>query len=424
MSGSQSFWNEEAPDPKGRARSSVSMRRVGIGFLLLCAVLSLPACAVSTGATDKSTSNPATSTIVATLSPHAAPRFMAGDKPFRFLSALLPGWYWDQWSEANDVAFVTEAKQAGFSVIHPMLPIYERPLGHFDEKELRHLDHLMDVAARNDMYVILPFFHGLAIASDPYDAFYDPEGIEGLVRHPKLREGFKRHMAKLITRVNTVNGRKYSEDPTILSWMIAEEIVAAGRNYESGRLPSVTPTEIATWVQETATYIKTLDGRHLVSNNTGGGMGEYESLGQDWRPIFDVPAVDFTEAEDPGARIILERQNPQVADRLFTLNKPVVLMLSFTGCIDQERYGRDYPWQADMFRRAANAWISKGAAGVTIFAWQPGAVSAPEVDRDQSYSIGNTPIAGAMRDISSRLATLNVPPKPLEFVTLRRDDAE
>ncbi len=36
--------------------------------------------------------------------------------------------------------------------------------------------------------------------------------------------GFKLIIDKLLTRTNSVNGRKYSEDPTILAWETGNEM--------------------------------------------------------------------------------------------------------------------------------------------------------------------------------------------------------
>jgi len=326
--------------------------------------------------------------------------------------------YWGEWSMANDVAIVTEAKQAGFTVLNIMLPEYEKSLGIYNENELKHLDHFMDVASQNGIYVILPFEHGLGMAqpsAQGEDAFANPGGVEGLIHQPALRDGFKNHMAELITRVNTVNSRKYSDDPTILSWMVIIEIVGAPFNYPQG-FPNVTAVEIANWLQENAAYIKTLDANHLVSINTGAPIDAFDSLQQDWSQILQVPDLDFIEAEDAEARIRDHPDQMSTFDTIYALHKPVVAMLSYTGGgVDRNIYCKDYKWQADAYRQVVDLYAKKGAVGFGIFSWRSSHNTEWEC---YSYDINTPNVVTAMQDISSKLGSLNTPPQPLDFVKL------
>ena len=42
-------------------------------------------------------------------------------------------------------------------------------------------------------------------------------------REPKAQEAFRFAVKQLVTRKNTVNGRAYTDDPTIMSWQLANE---------------------------------------------------------------------------------------------------------------------------------------------------------------------------------------------------------
>lgn len=374
-------------------------------------------------ATPVATSSPMPTQAWTPIPPSETPTPQAGfvidGKPFKFLGAFVAGSYWGEWSEANDIAIVTEAKEAGLTVLHLMPPQYEKILGNYNEEELKHLDHFMDVASQNGMYINFPFLQGLATATQAGteygDAFANPGGIEGLIHQPALRTAFKAHMAKLITRVNTVNGRKYSEDPALMSWMVAEEIVSTPSNYPQG-FPNVTAAEVADWVQENAAYIKTLDPNHLVSLNTTGGIDEFHILKQGWRPILQAPALDFIEFEDAEARIRDHPIEMPVIDTVYTLNKPVVMMLSLTGGeVDRDKYCTDYQWQADAYRQVVDLYLEKGAAGFSIFSWRSSQNSNWEC---YSYNINTPEVIQAMQDISNKLGPLNVPPQPLGFVKL------
>ena len=131
------------------------------------------------------------------------------------------------WSKAADDDLIKSAKTNGITVLQVEPPLFEWQLGVYQETELIKLDHLLDSASRNGVYVIIPFIQGWAISLSPdKNPYYNLGGIEGLVKDQRLREGFKKRMAALITRVNTVNGKKYNEDPTILAWMLCTEIVS------------------------------------------------------------------------------------------------------------------------------------------------------------------------------------------------------
>ena len=68
---------------------------------------------------------------------------------------------------------------------------------------------------------------------------------------------YRAHIQTVINRVNTVNGRKYRDDPVIFSWQLANE----PRDYP------------ANWIGDTAQYIKSLDPNHMVSVGSEGTWG-------------------------------------------------------------------------------------------------------------------------------------------------------
>ena len=68
---------------------------------------------------------------------------------------------------------------------------------------------------------------------------------------------YRAHIQTVINRTNTVNGRKYRDDPTIFSWQLANE----PRDYP------------ANWIGDTAQFIKSLDPNHMVSVGSEGTWG-------------------------------------------------------------------------------------------------------------------------------------------------------
>ncbi|MEH0153283.1 hypothetical protein V6R21_04000 [Limibacter armeniacum] len=70
---------------------------------------------------------------------------------------------------------------------------------------------------------------------------------------------FEAFLAMLINRTNSINGKAYKEDPTIMAWQLANE----PRGYDQREA-------YLKWVDHTASYIKSLDSKHLVCIGTEG----------------------------------------------------------------------------------------------------------------------------------------------------------
>lgn len=78
----------------------------------------------------------------------------------------------------------------------------------------------------------------------------------------KANDLFKQHLKKTINRTNSITGKLYKEDPTIMAWQLANE----PRGYGN-------PKVLQKWIHKTARYIKSLDRNHLVSIGSEGDAG-------------------------------------------------------------------------------------------------------------------------------------------------------
>ncbi|KAJ3316494.1 hypothetical protein HDU76_001753 [Blyttiomyces sp. JEL0837] len=74
---------------------------------------------------------------------------------------------------------------------------------------------------------------------------------------------FKWLINAVLTRTNTVTGVQYKNDPTIFAWETGNELSL----YDSTPLPP------ASWTLDIASYIKSIDGNHLVMDGTNGVSG-------------------------------------------------------------------------------------------------------------------------------------------------------
>jgi mannan endo-1,4-beta-mannosidase len=69
---------------------------------------------------------------------------------------------------------------------------------------------------------------------------------------------------KVITHSNTVNGKAYTQDPTIISWELANE--------PRPMRPAAIPAYLQ-WIDTASAFIKSLDANHLVTTGSEGWIG-------------------------------------------------------------------------------------------------------------------------------------------------------
>jgi len=148
---------------------------------------------------------------------------------------------------------------------------------------------------------------------------------------------FDDYVRAVVSRRNSVTGQLYRDDPTILSWQLANEprpggSSAAGRNHMKAYLA---------WIGGTARLIKSIDPNHMVSTGSEGTMGCIDSE----KCVADAhrsPSIDYVNAHiwpqnwswaDPkdlaGTWPTVERNTREYLARQVaiarTLNKPLVI---------------------------------------------------------------------------------------------------
>lgn len=130
--------------------------------------------------------------------------------------------------------------------------------GVYNEEAIRRLDLALAAAAENGIRLIMvmsnywPFLGNMkqyverALGpGNHYSLFYTD---------PKVKQYYKDWLRTIITRTNSITGQKYSEDPTVLSWELANE-PRVDMNWEKdqGLEPGLI---ICNWVAEMSAYIK------------------------------------------------------------------------------------------------------------------------------------------------------------------------
>ncbi|KAI8471837.1 MAG: glycoside hydrolase superfamily [Monoraphidium minutum] len=204
--------------------------------------------------------------------------------------------------EAVDDAFkqarmmgMTAARTWGHSITQAF-PFQTAP-GQYDPKGLAALDYVLDSASRHGIQLILSFvdnwkyYNGVAQFVDwcgpgrtmerPVDAGGDTDDTKWgpdqkryeAGRHalffsePKCISMFQDHVKFMVNRKNSINGRVYKADPTILSWNVVNE-----PRCEVWVTPDC-PARLNAWYSTMASFIKAQDPNHLVSSGSEGFFG-------------------------------------------------------------------------------------------------------------------------------------------------------
>lgn len=226
--------------------------------------------------------------------------------------------------------------------------------GQYSPELLIGLDVLLDEMGKRDMVAVLYLTNywqwsgGMSqymswLTGDPP---FDPsvtgdwngfmQNTARFYRSDKAQLWYQDLIRSLVTRTNTINGRSYLEDPTIMSWQLANEPRPGSDQDGRPHFP-----QYKEWIASTTRFIKSLDSNHLVSTGSEGAMGtlrdlalyqEAHSLGEvdyltfhlwpkNWN-WFDVtrPEATFAEALIKSKSYLLEHL--QVAR---ALGKPIVL---------------------------------------------------------------------------------------------------
>ncbi|KAJ2786518.1 hypothetical protein GGI15_001450 [Coemansia interrupta] len=69
--------------------------------------------------------------------------------------------------------------------------------------------------------------------------------------NPAAQRVYREHVRALVTRVNSVNGVRYADDPAVLAWELMNEPQAS--------------RHVARWIAESAALVRSLDANHLVT---------------------------------------------------------------------------------------------------------------------------------------------------------------
>jgi mannan endo-1,4-beta-mannosidase len=162
----------------------------------------------------------------------------------------------------------------------------EQPLqtgkGVFNENVLKGLDFLLAEMGKRNMKAVLYLGNNWEWSGGFLQYLNWNGEISDSVMHRKLnwdemrdyvskfyqcescKKQYRQQVSLIVNRVNTISGKKYSNDNAIMAWELANE--------PRPMRPAANPFYVQ-WISEAAAFIKSIDSHHLVTTGCEGEMG-------------------------------------------------------------------------------------------------------------------------------------------------------
>lgn len=186
--------------------------------------------------------------------------------------------------------------------------------------------------------------------------------LERFFRSAACREAYRLHIDRVVSRVNTVTGIAYRDDPTIFSYELMNEASAFDARAGDG---------LVEWVEAMARSVRSLDDRHLIAAGHIGYRTRAER--RVWARVQSVADVSYADAHiypesDPridGTNMLSRAIQDRVGLAHHVAGKPLVL----------GEFGFSRSWKGRARSRAFDAFLSSaleaGANGALAWIYQP-----------------------------------------------------
>ena len=131
---------------------------------------------------------------------------------------------------------------------------------------LGRLDAVIARAGQDHLHLVIPFTNNWSDfgGMDKYVEWAGDTHHDDFYTDARIRGWYQDYIAHLLNHVNTVTGVRYKDDPTVMTWELANEPRCVG----SGKFPRSTSCDtdtITDWAGDVSTFIKSIDHKQLVS---------------------------------------------------------------------------------------------------------------------------------------------------------------
>lgn len=179
-------------------------------------------------------------------------------------------------------------------------PTLQQAPGVYNDTILAGLDYLLSEMGKRGMVAVLYLNNswewsggynyyleqaGAGKAVMPQDVGYPAfmKHVSQFSTNKKAQQLFFDYTRFIITRTNRYTGRKYTDDPAIMSWQIGNEPRAFA--------PELLP-DFEKWLSEASALIRSLDHNHLISVGSEGAWG-CENSYESWERICADKNIDY-----------------------------------------------------------------------------------------------------------------------------------
>ncbi|KAK8269291.1 hypothetical protein V6Z12_D11G119800 [Gossypium hirsutum] len=240
-----------------------------------------------------------------------ATKFVINGKPF-YLNGFNAYWMMMFASDNSTRSKVTdafrEASKYGMNIARTWAfndgdykPLQNSP-GSYNEDVFKGLDFVVAEANKYGIHLILSLANNFKDfgGKDKYVQWAKQRGRnlskeDDFFTDSVVKKYYKNHIKAVLTRINTITGVAYKDDPIIFAWELMNE----------PRCPSdPSGANLQNWVKEMAAHVKSIDNYHLLEIGLEGFYGEsmpekkqYNpnsySIGTDFISNNQIPEVDF-----------------------------------------------------------------------------------------------------------------------------------
>lgn len=243
----------------------------------------------STGSPNAATPKPTAPTPAPTSAPSPTPaaafvavdkanaRFVLAGKPFYFAGTnayyLMQSAAYGQTQQTLDA--LDAAKACGYRVIRTWgysdggpsgdPSVLQTSPGVYQASAWKGMDFVLAEAAKRGLHLIVTLTNNW----DDYGGMNQYVKWAGLSSHdqfytdPGVKQLFKNYMRDFVTHTSSITGIAYKDDPTIMSWELANEAEC------KSDFDALQGTLVA-WYSEMSAYLKSIDPKHLVSTGEEG----------------------------------------------------------------------------------------------------------------------------------------------------------